>query len=380
MSGDRPGPAATGRDTAAHVGRGSAAGTGPVDANGLRERIDGALDRFVAGQQVVLDAVGAELEPVVAALRDLIEHGGKRLRPAFCYWGWRGAGGPDRPEIVAAAASLELLQAGALIHDDYIDESDTRRGRPAAHRRFAALHRAQGWAGDPNAFGAATAIILGDLCLSWCDEMFEQSGLPATAVLRAKPVFQLMRTEVMAGQYLDVLGQHRGGGDLETALRVVRYKSAKYTIERPLQVGGLLAGADAGRLAAYSEYGLPLGEAFQLRDDILGVFGDPAETGKPAGDDLREGKQTVLVALAYQRASERDRAILDRGLGDRALGPDGIDRVRGILTGTGAVAEVVRLIEGRTAQALAALDGGPFEAEAGTALRRLAVAATTRRL
>ncbi|HKA68809.1 MAG TPA: polyprenyl synthetase family protein [Actinomycetes bacterium] len=349
------------------------------EADGLRDRIDAALDQFVAAQQVVLDAIGAELEPVLRALRDLIHNGGKRLRPAFCYWGWRGAGELDGTEIVTAAAALELLQAGALVHDDYIDESDTRRGRPAAHRRFAALHRSEGWRGDPDAFGAATAIILGDLCLSWCDEMFEQSGLPPAALFRAKPVFQLMRTEVMAGQYLDVLGQHRGGLGLENALRVVRYKSAKYTIERPLQVGGLLAGADAGRLATYTGYGLPLGEAFQVRDDILGVFGDPAETGKPAGDDLREGKQTVLVALAYRRADGPAREALDRSLGDRSLGPDGIERLREILIRTGAVAAAERMIEMRTEQALAALDGGGIEPEATEALRGLAVAATTRR-
>ncbi|HEX2499130.1 MAG TPA: polyprenyl synthetase family protein, partial [Actinomycetes bacterium] len=232
---------------------------------------------------------------------------------------------------------------------------------------------------DPEAFGGATAIILGDLCLSWCDEMIEQSGLPPAALFRAKPVFQLMRTEVMAGQFLDVLGQHRGGRGLQSALRVVRYKSAKYTIERPLHVGGLLAGADAACLAAYTGYGLPLGEAFQLRDDILGVFGDPAETGKPAGDDLREGKQTVLVALAYQRADDPARDALDRGLGDRSLGPDGIDRLRAILTRTGAVAEVEQMIEMRTEQALAALDGSAIEPEAADALSGLAVAATDRR-
>ena len=349
------------------------------DANDLRGRIDASLDRFLAAQQVVLDAIGHELDPVLGALRDLLHNGGKRLRPAFCYWGWRGAGAPDRAEIIVAAAALELLQAGALVHDDYIDESDTRRGRPAAHRRFAALHRAEGWRGDPDAFGAATAIILGDLCLSWCDEMFERSGLPPAALFRAKPVFQLMRTEVMAGQYLDVLGQHRGGRGLQSALRVVRFKSAKYTIERPLHVGGLLADADAGCLSAYTGYGLPLGEAFQLRDDILGVYGDPAETGKPAGDDLREGKQTVLVALAYQHGDAPARAALDRGLGDRSLGPDGIDRLRAILTRTGAVAAVERMIETRTDQALTALDDAAIESEAADALRGLAVAATARR-
>ncbi|MCI0687594.1 MAG: polyprenyl synthetase family protein [Sporichthyaceae bacterium] len=399
MRQDRPGtgagtpagiPAGTATGTTAGNAAGNAAGPGePTDGAGspagdpaLRARVDAALGDFLAEQQLGLGQIGAgDLDPVLDALRDLLGHGGKRLRPAFCYWGWRGAGGPDCAEIVVASAALELLQAGALIHDDYIDASDTRRGRPAAHRRFAALHRSRGWAGDADGFGAAAAIILGDLCLSWCDEMFERSGLPVTALFRAKPVFQLMRTEVMAGQYLDVLGQHRGGPDVDAAMRVVRYKAAKYTIERPLHVGGLLAGADPALVAAYSGYGLPLGEAFQLRDDILGVFGDPVETGKPAGDDLREGKQTVLVALAYRQADAAARAALDAGLGDRVLDPVGVDRLRTILTETGAVAEVERMIEARTGQAQEALRAAAtVEPAARAALERLAVAATTRRV
>ena len=166
---------------------------------------------------------------------------GKRLRPAFCYWAWRGAGGDDSPEAIAAATSLELLQACALVHDDVMDGSDTRRGLPAAHRRFAALHRESGWLGSPEDFGVGSAILLGDLCLSWADQMLLSSGLPAAALERAKPVYDDMRTELMAGQYMDLLEQARGGGSVERALRVVRYKSAKHTIERLLELGATLA-------------------------------------------------------------------------------------------------------------------------------------------
>ena len=276
------------------------------------------LDDFLGKQQPVLDEVSDDLEPLLDALTSLLA-GGKRLRPAFCYWGWRGAGGGDTEEAVRAATSLELLQACALVHDDVMDGSDTRRGQPSAHRRFAALHRGSSWLGSPEAFGTGAAILLGDLCLAWSDELLFDSGLPSEALLRAKPVYDVMRTELMAGQYLDLLEQARGGGSVERALRVVRYKAAKYTIERPLHLGGTLAGAGPELLDVYTAYGLPLGEAFQLRDDVLGVFGDPAETGKPAGDDLREGKRTVLIATAVERATPAQAAQLRRHLGDPGL-------------------------------------------------------------
>ena len=186
-----------------------------------------------------------------------------------------------------------------------MDGSDTRRGQPAAHRRFAALHRAEGWHGDPEAFGSGAAILLGDLALSWSDEMLGSAALPADRLAAGDRVFADMRSELMGGQYLDLLEQARGGGSVERALRVARYKSAKYTIEKPLHLGAALAGAGQDVLDGYSGYGLPLGEAFQLRDDVLGVFGDPAETGKPAGDDLREGKRTALVAMALEAATDR---------------------------------------------------------------------------
>ncbi len=263
----------------------------PLDAADLRHRVQAVVDQVLAHEQVALARVSEDLGPMIDALAALLA-GGKRLRPAFCYWGWRGAGGPAESDDAAlrAAASLEFLQACALIHDDVMDGSDTRRGLPSAHRRFAGVHRGAEWLGSPESFGVGAAILLGDLCLVWADEVLLSTDFPVQSLRRAKTVYDDMRTELMAGQYLDLLEQARGGGSVERALTVVRFKSAKYTIERPLHLGAVLAGADAALIAAYSAYGLPLGEAFQLRDDILGVFGDPNETGKPAGDDLREGK------------------------------------------------------------------------------------------
>jgi len=374
----------------------------PLDRHDLRARVSAALTAFLDRQELLLRQIDADLLEPGAALREFLD-GGKRMRPAFCYWGWRAAGGAAAAEAdggaapehamleqaaLVASASLELLQASALIHDDYMDGSDTRRGKPAVHKRFEALHAAGGWEGPAARFGAAAAILLGDITLTWCDEMFTRSGFDAVRIHAARPVFDLMRSEVMAGQYLDVLAQSRGlsvatpGEILERAETVIRFKSAKYTIERPLQLGAALATGDGDENgpvnAALSAYGLPLGEAFQLRDDVLGVFGDPAATGKPAGDDLREGKQTVLVALAAARADGARLKLLREGLGDAGLDPAGVAELQAVIVDTGALDAVERRIEERTRLALEALERAGFDDEAREVLAGLAVAATSR--
>ena len=353
----------------------------PLDAEDLRARVQKALDDHLAVQARRLEDVSPDLGVLVESITDLLR-GGKRLRPAFCYWGWRGAGQPDGEGIVAAAAALELFQAAALLHDDVMDDSDTRRGLPAAHRRMANLHRGNGWTGDGERFGTAAAILAGDLCLSWSDEMLWRSGLPADTLVRGRDTFDLMRTQLMGGQFLDVLEQvlpeSEGGGTVERARRVIWFKSAKYTIEHPLLLGGTLAGAPDSLLAAYSGYGLPLGEAFQLRDDLLGVFGDPSETGKPAGDDLREGKRTVLVALAMERATPAQAAQVRRLLGDPGLGTEGVATLRDILLQTGAADRVEALIARDVDAAMAALARADVADDARGVLEGLVVAATSR--
>lgn len=298
-----------------------------MDRAGLRDRTDRALADFLAGQRAWLAAADDALLPVAEALEAFVLRGGKRLRPAFAYWGYRGAGGTDSDQVVAALAALEFVQASALIHDDLMDRSDTRRGEPAVHRRFAAHHRGAGWVGNADGFGDSAAILLGDLCLVWSDQLLHGAGLDPYQVQRARPVFDEMRTEVTIGQYLDVLAQASGDTSVERAGKIARYKSAKYTVERPLLLGAALADASAPLRDAYSGYGLPLGEAFQLRDDVLGVFGDPRQTGKPAGDDLREGKRTFLVAAAMETTDATGRALLTKRLGDPGLDPDGIDQL-----------------------------------------------------
>ncbi len=341
----------------------------------IQGQVGQALKDFLQRQRPVLLGASDELRPGLDALGGLLA-GGKRLRPAFCYWGWRGAGGEDGPQILAAAAALELLHASALVHDDVMDGSDSRRGQPSLHRQFAALHAARHWNGSAQSFGVAAGILLGDLLLAWTDQMFQASGLPAGALRRGQPVLDLMRTEVMAGQYLDLLGQAAGDETVASALRVVEYKTARYTIERPLQLGAALAQAPGDATAA--AYGLPLGVAFQLRDDILGLFGDPAQTGKPSGDDVREGKRTVLLAITRVRASAQQAAIIDRLLGDPHLDEAGVAEVRAVITGTGALAECELMIERHVATALSALDAAPITDEAKAALAELAITATAR--
>jgi geranylgeranyl diphosphate synthase type I len=369
-----------------------------ADLGQIRDQVGRVLAGFLGRQRAVLAGIDGDLAPVLDAC-DALLAGGKRLRPAFCYWGWRAAGGagpgddPDGSRILTAAAALELLHASALVHDDVIDGSETRRGQPAAHRGFAARHAAGRWRGSAGSFGAGAAILAGDLLLAWTDELLRASGLPAAALRRGQPVLDAMRTELIAGQYLDLVGQVAGPGTVESALRVVEYKSAKYTVERPLLLGAALAagppgpaagaadealGTDSPMAGACTSYGVPLGVAFQLRDDMLGVFGDPARTGKPVTGDLREGKRTVLVAVAMTRADAAQASVLHRLLGDPQLGEAGAAEVRGVLTETGAVAECERLIRSSVQQALAALEHAPFTTPAKAALAELAATATDR--
>ncbi len=334
-----------------------------IDVTASAARVDEQLARFLAARKPMLAAAG----PETAALQhqaSLAVAGGKRLRAAFCLAGWLAAGGSvDHEGAERAAAALELLQASALVHDDWMDGSDTRRGRPAAHRAFAHHHRAAGWVGDPDRFGAGAAILLGDLLLTWAHELLRSSGFDPVTIDRTGPVFDACTTEVTAGQYLDLVSQATGASDEELALRVVRFKCASYTVVRPLQLGATLAGAGEDLLAELTTYGSPVGVAYQLRDDVLGVFGDPKQTGKPAGDDLREGKRTVLLARTYDRTDDAGRALLDRCVGDPVLDPADVRRLRELMVGSGALASIEQTIV-------------ELETQAGLALDRVVAAAT----
>lgn len=348
------------------------------DPTGFRGGVQRVLDDFLDERAAELEPLGPDAARLLTAAR-AASTGGKRFRAAFCYWGHRAVrpDPADEAALLRACAALELLHASALVHDDYMDDSDTRRGHPATHKVFEHEHVGAGWAGDPEQYGAAAAILLGDLLQAWADELLRTCGLPAGDVIRALGLFDRTRTEVIAGQFLDISVQARGRATVEEAMTVLRYKSAKYSIERPLHIGAALAGAPDHTLEALSAFGLPLGEAFQLRDDLLGVYGDPAATGKPAGDDLVEGKRTVLIALALQAAAAADAALLDRSLGTD-LGEAEVGELRRIITGSGAPAHVETMIARLHDDAVAALERADLDDGARGVLRQLAAAATQR--
>lgn len=365
----------------------------------LADLIQDRIDRFLDERRTELIGIAPELGEIADAAADLLR-GGKRFRARFCYWGWRGVAdlgdrddllgdpdsGADLDAIISLAGAMELLHAAALVHDDVIDRSATRRGAPAAHERFATLHREGGWARDPRRFGEAAAILLGDLLLGYADDLLGQ-GLALLEhrdrAIAVRAEFSKMRSEVTLGQYLDVLEEHAwiAAPDAQArqrAHRVVVYKSAKYSIEAPLAIGAIAAGVDDARLAAIREFGVPLGVAFQLRDDLLGVYGDPALTGKPAGDDLREGKRTVLVAIARESLPAAARSLVDELLGDSDLTDEQIGLLRRAFIDSGAVDHVERAIAFNVERAMDALRRADLATSAARELGALAEAVATR--
>ncbi|MFB9902481.1 polyprenyl synthetase family protein [Allokutzneria oryzae] len=358
----------------------------PVDS-GLAGYVEHELRVYLGRQRTVAADIDEAFANAVTALSDFVLTGGKRIRPIFAWWGWRAAGGdPDDLDTVVpvlrAVSSLELIQACALVQDDLMDDSDMRRGQPTVHVAFAEQHRASGWSGDADRFGLSAALLLGDLALVWADDMVRTSGLGLEALARTNEAWQGMRTEVLAGQYLDVLAQARGAADLRSSEQVSRYKTAAYTVDRPLHFGASLAGADQDLIGALRRYGVDIGIAFQLRDDLLGVFGDPAVTGKPAGDDLREGKRTPLVAYGLELAAKAGESasaeLIESALGVEQLDAGLLERVRETLVRLGAVRAVEERIDRLTASGLAALESVTIDPVASTRLGELALEVTKR--
>lgn len=344
------------------------------------------LADFFADRRSQIAEIGAPVTDAVSHLESFVLGGGKRIRPLYVWAGFVGGGGLDQAgedpaAVLKAAASLEFIQACALVHDDIIDSSDTRRGNPTVHRAVERQHAAADWSGDAAHFGESVAILVGDLALVWAEDMLQDSGLSTAALARARDPWRAMRTEVIGGQLLDIALEATAAEDTESADSVNRYKTAAYTIERPLHLGAAIAGADDATIRAFRGYGRDIGIAFQLRDDQLGVYGDPAVTGKPAGDDLREGKRTVLLATALQRADDRDPAAaaeLRRGIG-RTDDTAQLARLAEIIEDTGAVAAMEERITALTESGLGHLDAAGTSPEVTAALRDLAMRATARR-
>jgi len=339
----------------------------PASLTEIAARVADRIDALLSSEIERWKEIDPDLAEPLASLRDLVMAGGKRLRPAFCQSAFAGAGGdPADAMIVDAGAALELLHTFALIHDDVMDGSVTRRGLRAVHTDFERRHEMAGWRGEGRRFGEGVAILVGDLAFVYADLLLVDA--PRAAI----DVFNELRLEVNIGQYLDLLGTVRGGGTREAARRICVYKSGKYTVERPLHLGAALAGRLDDLAGPLSAYGLPLGEAFQLRDDLLGAFGDTDLLGKPVGDDLREGKPTALVAMALERATGDAAALLTRRFGRPDLSPDEIAGLQATLVDTGAVAEVETMIDTLVDESLAALELVPITPAARENLADLA--------
>ncbi|MEX2658451.1 MAG: polyprenyl synthetase family protein [Acidimicrobiales bacterium] len=344
----------------------------PASLGEIADRVEARLRALLDVERARWTAVDADLDAPIACLSHLVLGGGKRLRPAFCHWAFVGAGGdPSDPIAVDAGAGFELLHAFALVHDDVMDGSDRRRGADTAHRTFQTIHESAGWRGEGRRFGEGVAILVGDLAFVYADLLL------ADAPREARDIYDELRVELNIGQYLDVLGTARGGVGLPTARRIASYKSGRYTVERPLHVGAALAGRFAELEAPLSAYGDPLGEAFQLRDDVLGAFGDSEATGKPVGDDLREGKPTPILAVALERATGSALAVLDR-VGDAELTEADIAALQQVIVDTGALAEAEARIDELTGVAIRAAEGAPLVPEARVALCELATYIATR--
>lgn len=344
----------------------------PVELSTIAAPVEARLRSLLDEEHVRWIAVDADLGEPLDVLRAFVLAGGKRIRPAFCHWAFVGAGGdPDDPRVVDAGAAFELLHAFALVHDDVMDGSSMRRNEPTVHMTFAERHAARRWNGEARRFGEGIAILVGDLAEVFADRLMTGVGTGAF------DVWNELKIELNVGQYLDVLGAARGDVDLATARRIVRYKSGKYTIERPLHLGAALAGGLDRLHGVLSAFGQPLGDAFQLRDDVLGTFGESDITGKPVGDDLREGKPTPLLAIARERADNAQARVLDR-VGSVDLDADEIEAIGAVFVATGALAEVDRMIDELVTTAVAALDGTTLAGDAATALRNLAIYVGTR--
>ena len=355
------------------------------------EAVSQRLGRFVGTQRSSWAEAGPEARLFLDAAARTLE-GGKRLRARFCVTGWRAVAGidddgedaPVEPHsVLDAAAALEIFHAAALVHDDIIDNSDTRRGQPAAHRALATAHARSGWAGDADGFGRSAAVLLGDLLVAWSDDLLEQGLRHTDHAASAREVYALMRRDVTVGQFLDIAEEAAfttapDAEHAERALRVASLKSARYSIQHPLLIGAALAGADDAQRAALAAFGHPVGLAFQLRDDVLGVFGDSAVTGKPSGDDLREGKRTLLIAYARERLDAATRQSMDALIGDPGLDDAQIAGLQQTITDTGALERVEAAIAGYAAEADRALVDAPLAATAVRDLRQLAEASIIR--
>ncbi len=323
----------------------------PAELTTIAARVGARLGEILAAERRQWAGLDPSLDEPLGDLTDMILGGGKRIRPAYCHWGWLlGGGDPGGGGALDGGCALEILHAFALAHDDVMDGSDTRRGSPTVWRKFVERHRDRAWRGEDRRFGEAAAVLVGDMAMVLADRTLGRVSE------EARDVWDELRTELNMGQYLDVVGSARGSATAEEARRIIEHKTARYTVVRPLQLGAALAGR-ADLAEPLAGHGRPVGLAFQLRDDVLGAFGDPAATGKPVGDDLREGKPTLLMALARAAATPAQVEVLET-VGSE-MDDEAVSEVQQVIVDTGALAGLEEEIAALLDEALTALEALP---------------------
>ena len=342
---------------------------------GLRRKVLTQVTEFVSERCAAeLDESGVE---VAGDILLTFVTGGKCLRSTFMYLGWL-AGAADSDEALFAAAGLELLHAFALLQDDVMDASSFRRGRPAAHIQFSQWHRKRQLSGPADRFGESAAILLGDLCLIWAEQMLRESGVEYRRLQQAWPRYDAMRTELALGQFADLASDVRDLPSMAAVLETARRKSGNYTVRRPLEIGAAMSGCSDRTISGLGRYGEAVGEAFQLRDDMLGVFGAETVTGKPDGQDLIERKASSVVIAAHQLADPSSRRQLTDLMNSGDLDDSAIERWRNLIVKTGAVQWIDDKIDDRVSSALEALDKLRIDDQVRAALTNMAVVCTER--
>jgi geranylgeranyl diphosphate synthase type I len=342
---------------------------------GLRRKVLTHLGEFVAGR-CAAELADSGVEVAGDILLDFVADG-KCLRSTYMYLGWL-AGSADCDEALFACAGLELLHAFALLQDDVMDAASSRRGRPAAHLQFTQWHRNRELSGPAQRFGESAAILLGDLCLIWAEQMLRESGVEYRSLRQAWPRYDAMRTELAVGQFADLASDARDLPSMDMVLEVARRKSGNYTVRRPLEIGAAMSGCSDRTISGLGRYGGAVGEAFQLRDDLLGVFGAETVTGKPDGQDLVERKATSVVIAAHQLADPPTRTQLTELMNTSHLDDDAIDRWRTLILATGAVQWIEDTISDRVTSALDELDQLRIDEPVRAALMNMAVVCTER--
>jgi len=314
-----------------------------------------------------------EFQTMLDALEEFTQRGGKRIRSVLLLMGYLSAGGDELDKARRAAVSMELVQDLMLIHDDLIDSSPERRGRPSFHMVYEGMHEKNGYRGDPSEFGRNMALIGGDLAESLANRALLSSGFPPKRLRDAMSCQACMVRDTGLGQLLDVMSQAAPGWTEEMVLMVHRYKTARYTFEGPLHIGAHLAGAKARQLRALSEYAIPVGTAFQITDDIIGFFGDPKRGGASDISDIREGKRTMLIVKALEVCEGKERAEIESALSNKALSVKEAERIRGIVRSSGSVDYSKMMADELTREGIKALDGPHLSEVATRFLRDLAL-------